>query len=567
MGIRFRAERMIAGQIVAAVLVAVVWAQWRPSWPYLLIAPCLAFLLAVLTIRTGFATTRARRWFRGKTYGRERPVEVERGRWFDIELAEHRVGVSFDGDDLAAVVELRGRPKPTVLTSKSTFTEDLVPMDQVFGLLDNEFAEVVDLEAIELMSRGQRSHLSSLGWAYSRLVGRRGAVAKRRTVLVLRARADLNLGAAAAYGGGGDGLARAMAVRAVTACQTLQGENFRARVLTAAEIVTLGDQSAAGLAGAHEELSASKLAGGGFATCFEFAGDQWQTANIDQWWSVPSLTTTITARIQRVGSSIAGVHGVVRFDTRDRFAEQAPAGLEPIMGWQGAAVAASVLDASPLTISQYSTVRGDVSIDEVCGVKIPIGDSGQMMGVTADGHSLLVPLADPAARGGYSVDVRGSELLGQQTVLRAVATGERVHVVTATPQKWAFMQQSAKAQTLTVGRQNPSALPTLAVFDQVPAQPVPDGVSVMTLRRPADRPIDANVTITQAGSRVIVVSTEYTGEVSLSSDMPNEERVYLVDPAAARQTAPAPAPGPPDPVPPAPSSARRRRPAAAWRCA
>ncbi|MFF5345704.1 hypothetical protein ACH46L_30475 [Streptomyces althioticus] len=120
--------------------------------------------------------------------------------------------------------------------------------------------------------------------------------------------------------------------------------------------------------------------------------------------------------------------------------------------------------------------RHTLSVDDLDGLALPIGDDGVVIGVDAQGQPAVLGLNRPTP---YDVVLIGGLWTAQVLALRAAATGARVAVETGRPQAWTQMMHAMG------GGQN-----GLSVYDvgRVPPQGASAGTPVLVVRDCGMRP-------------------------------------------------------------------------------
>lgn len=351
--------------------------------------------------------------------------------------------------------------------------------------------------------------------AHARLTGPLPASARRDTVLVVRLDPALCPEAAARRGGDGPqaaprGALRALGVAAARIRRALEREGLACTMLTAADL----DAALAhfGAAGPPRPFRNHAEAGGAVHTAYRLpvrsgdgAPDPWRGV-----WDPPCEAATLSVAVRRARADGAvRVGALVRYTAAAPVAAPASAAARPLDGAQADALWATVPRGSG-RLDAVSRPR-TVTVDDARGLRIGTGPHGQLIGGADDGRAVLATLTGP---GIASAEVAGEAYVARQAVLRALATGARILVISDRPGEWRHLESAVgDPATLRVdsGGVTPSGTATppgvalgpgeiggygVVVLDlvtprgQLPAVPA-DATVLTVVPRPTGAPVDA----------------------------------------------------------------------------
>ncbi|WP_067667015.1 type VII secretion protein EccE [Nocardia miyunensis] len=422
---------------------------------------------------------------------RRRGGAAARHEAFDVPVPEvgQRYGMRWDGRFLITVLQMEPTiVAPTLLSPREIRAVDQVPLQEVARCL-SQFD--IRLAAIDVVALGVRARGGDEAVRiYERMLGPLPATSSRTVWLVLRFDPQDNAEAIGSRGGGAEGTARTAVVATRRVVNRLARHRVRARVLTAAEI------SAAGAAARydtdpaewHEQWQALRrdefeLAG------YAIAPDRLDSDVLAGIWAVPGLSTMVRLRIspadaddaaRETGGRVA-LTALVRHDTVGPVDEQVRTmlsgmGLRPLTGEQRRIL----LDGGQHDAAVYGVPA------TLARLAVPSGGCGQVIGATADGFGVAVPLFGPAVR---HVEIVGRLLLAQQGVVRAMALGARVIVHSARPQEWMHLvQRVGRPESLSVshpgGGAQHTAAATMIVYDGVDSAGQVSEATVVYVRPP-----------------------------------------------------------------------------------
>ncbi|WP_182349027.1 type VII secretion protein EccE [Tomitella gaofuii] len=300
----------------------------------------------------------------------------------------------------------------------------------------------IRLSGIDIHTRSVRTAgPAAAAAAHARLVGRLPATVRRDTIVVVRLDPRLCPAAVARRGGA----VRAAGVAAARIVRAIDRAGLAATMLTAAELdgavhrftcddgpgqpMPRWDHLLSGGAGdaAHRTHTV-------FALPIQAPVDgahPWDGA-----WESPCAVSVLSVRVGRARSP-----GHARVGALVRYVSDAPTPAPRVPG-------ARRLDGGQLDALRATCPRGDSRFDRLAEpaeiplaaahrLTIPVAGHGQLVGGDASGRAVLAALAGPWVR---TMEVAGRPYLARQVVLRALATGARILVVTDRPGEWRHLE-------------------------------------------------------------------------------------------------------------------------------
>lgn len=536
-GVNARRRHVIGAEVVFAPLLLVV--MW-PAWWVALIVGLLILVVATLTYGGATAAGWVARlvrfvWYRRSASARQRRAAVPEP--FTVDLSGiGSVGMRWDGQYVITMIALHGRAySPTVLIPAGAKTEDMVPIDQVAGLL-RQFGGL-ELAAVDVVSAGRRTSSARYAAIYDEIIGDRPAVGLRQTWLVLRLCPQVCLDAMAYRGDAAAAAAAATErIRQAVLRTGCRATTCTADQMTAATRDLIGsrhDAVGGGELGAFRESWSQVEGGGDYVTTYRLAGRDLTTETINDLWAVRSDLTVLTVRIAATGAGAVTAGAVVRFHTAQQLTHPPLLSLQSVAGQAYSALLASLPLGNRSLAMQTSARRLDPG-----QLEIPLGPAGFMLGTTNAGYPLLLGLHDPLKATRVSV---GAELaVIEQLVLRATATGSRVLVHTSRPHVWAPICGEhvvlADADQPLMGPVN------MVVVDIEPGTQAPSvgaGERGHTLLTVTATPMaDTDLTIRQVSPGELRLSTPRLADVPLRLLRPRNEAQFLTHLHSAPEAAP-----------------------------
>ncbi|MGW0042899.1 type VII secretion protein EccE [Rhodococcus sp. NPDC003348] len=405
-----------------------------------------------------------------------------------------------------------------------TLTESLVQHD-------------ISLAGIDIVAHGRRTDPeATVASVYDELVGPLAATAHRTVWLVARFHATGDVAAVARRGGGGGGAVRVVAVAAQRIVRALQAAGSGSRILPASEIRTVraaiaGDDEPGRPAWTHVPVP------NGHNTGYSIDPRALGTALLCSVWATRSLSTIVTVRL-RPGPSPSEVRiaASCRLTTTELPERLRLPGLTPTIGREAEALR-SHLPGAPASLDALTSFAV-ADAGRLDALTMPVAGCGQLIGSDAEGRGVAVRVVGPDID---VVNVVGELYLAQQVVLRAVATGARLAVLTTRPQFWRpFVSAVADPArlVLTDGAAPLAPEATAVVLDGVGPVPLPRSVTAIRVHESLTPTEGAAVSILQPGghgNRIILWANGTRRDLTLVTIA--AETAFLGRPA----TEPAPA--------------------------
>ncbi|MEU6561145.1 type VII secretion protein EccE [Nocardia nova] len=512
---------------------------FTPLWWVPVVVAAVVVIIALAPIR---GTSLAQSLARGITFRwqlfRNSSSSVQHSP-FDVPLNEGgSYGMRWDGDRLITMLRIDAQPRTvTRLSPSGLLGEDMLPLAEIARCLD-QFD--IRLAAIDVISTGSRSAgTGAVARAYESILGPLPAVAHRTVWVVLRLDPLANAAAVDRRGGGAEGTLRSATVATRRVANRLAAHGLSAVALSAAEMNQAVAQLTLGAAPEEFAETADSLTHNGFHhTTYRMTPEALGSRGIAEVWSTPTVTSTITVRLQRVpdGRDSAGaiaVTATARFATRDTPCRVRSAGLIPLPGKQRRALLFSLpLGTGVPALPLDSYLGPPDALDEV---PMPIAGCGQLIGADSSGQGVALPLVSRHVR---RVEVIGSPLVAKQVILRAIALGASVVVHTNRHDEWrpmvtyVDMPQTLTLATWSAGSQQSGSyrFATLVVFDGITPSGHHSDATVMVLRQngPATDEFEPDVTLIEdpRTTNLVTVRTE-TGETSVYMVATPEELRYV----------------------------------------
>ncbi len=511
---------IVAELLTAAVLVVLSPVLW---WVALLIAAAVTALITV-TYNGASAAGWGLRWARLAYYRRNGAARQRRAAIpepFNVDLTGlPPVGMRWDGQYAITMIELHGRPfAPTVLVPAGADTLDTVPLEAVSTLL-YQFAGL-ELDCADVVSVSQRvADDGPYTPKYDEIVGDRPAVGGRRTWLVLRLCPQACM-AAMAYRGDA---AAATAAATERIRQSVIRAGCRAVTCTAEQ---MGDATAVLLADRDLDLdrveeSWSHLdVNADFVTTYRIAGADLNTRLLNDLATVRSNRTVTTIRLTATRAGEVSVAAVVRFHTAAPLTHPPLLALRPVAGQAFDALLASLPLGNRSLRLQMSRRRLDAA-----QLRVAVGPTGPMLGMTVTGFPLLMPLTDALTAVRMTIDADLDVVV--PLLLRASAAGEVVLIHTSRPEVWGPLCDP-DARISVAGAAAPRREPTMIVVDG-DAQEIAGGQRGHTLVFLSGSPStkeQSTLVLTQVGFNDVTVSTPAIPAIPLTLMRPRNEAQFL----------------------------------------
>ncbi|MFA5605848.1 MAG: type VII secretion protein EccE [Leucobacter sp.] len=508
---------VIAELIAAAILLALSPVQW---W---LIPLVLVLVLAVATIAYNGATLAGwlTRWLRFVHYRRRPSAQRSRTHLptpFTVEMpGAGPVGMIWDGQYAVTMIALHGRPfSPTVLVPTGAETVDTVPLEAIESRL-RQFAGL-ELHSVDLVQVGSRvARDGAYTPKYGEIIADRAAVGDRRSWLVLRLCPQACL-AAMQYRGAAD-TATAAATERVR--QAVLRAGCRAVTCTAAQMSAAITDLLNGTDLERVRENWSNLdADAHYVTTYRIAGRDLNTKMLNDLWTVRAHRTVTTVRLFGDPGGRTRVGGLVRFHTDAPLTHPPLLALQPVTGQAFDSLLASLpLGDRALRLQMSPRLLGDGS-----DLKIPVGPSGSMLGMTVTGVPMLLPLTDPLRAAKVAISADLSVVI--PLLLRASAAGAVILIHSDRPAVWQPLCDSDYRISLASGDRDPARPPSVIVADGegLTLNAGERGHTLVTL---GSADADADVTIVQDGPDELVVGTPAVRGVRLTVMRPRNEAQFL----------------------------------------
>lgn len=511
---------IIAELLTAAVLIVASPVIW---WVALLVAVAVA---ALVTVAYNGATAAGwgLRWARLTHYRRNGAARRRRAAIpdpFNAELSGvSPVGMRWDGQYAITMIELHGRPfAPTVLVPAGADTVDTVPLEAISTLL-YQFAGL-ELDCADVVSVSHRvADDGRYTPKYDEIVGDRPAVGARRTWLVLRLCPQACM-AAMAYRGDA---AAATAAATERIRQSVIRAGCRALTCSAEQ---MSEATGALLADGSLDLdrvdeSWSHLdVNADFVTSYRIAGADLSTRLLNDLATVRSNRTVTTIRVTATRAGEVSVGAVVRFHTAAPLTHPPLLALRPVAGQAFDALLASLPLGNRslrLQLSQRRLTDGEL--------RIPVGPTGPILGMTVTGLPFLMPVTDALAASRMTIDADLDVVV--PLLLRASAAGEVVLIHTSRPDVWLPLCDP-DARISVAGAAAPHREPTLIVVDG-DSQEIAGGQrghTVVFLSGSPSTKEDSDLVVTQNSFDDVTVSTPTIPVIPLTLMRPRNEAQFL----------------------------------------
>ncbi len=507
---------VIAELIAAAILVAASPVPW---WLIPLVALAV-LLVATASYNGATATGWLTRWLRFVYFGRRERARRARARIpepFTVDMpGAGPVGMIWDGQYAVTMIALHGRPfAPTVLVPAGAETIDTIPLEAIRSRL-SQFAGL-ELHSVDVVQVGSRvAPDGSYTPKYAEIVGDRAAVGDRRSWLVLRLCPQACL-AAMLYRG--DAAAAAAAAT----------ERVRQAVLRAGcrAVTCTAPQISAAFAALLNDTDLSRVqenwsnldADADYVTTYRIAGRDLNTKMLNDLWTVRAHRTVTTVRLvgDRAGSS--HVAALVRFHTNAPLTHPPLLALQPVSGQAFDSLLASLpLGDRALRLEMSPRLLGDGA-----DLKIAVGPSGPMFGMTVTGVPFLMPLTDPLRATRVSISADLSVVI--PLLLRTSAAGAVILIHSDRPDVWRPLCDNHYRISLASDR-DPVRQPTVIVADGegLALTAGERGHSLVTV---GSVDSEADLTIVQESPDELVIGTPAVRGVRLSVMRPRNEAQFL----------------------------------------
>ncbi|MEU7632242.1 type VII secretion protein EccE [Nocardia sp. NPDC049220] len=491
--------------------------------PWWVSAVIVTVLLTTVTVRVGERTSA--RWLLDWTeyrFGRTARARerVGQARIRDVEVAAGVCGINEADTTLVAMIQLAPNlDLPTVISDRTLYTEDTIPVDLLHPMLDH-FGIAVD---IDIVTTGQRVRSTgSYSMLYDQLIGSHPVVGDRLTWLVVRLDQERNLAALSKRGPCSIAAPKALATAAHRIAGRLRERGIAAHALPASAL-----RDATRLLHAGVELSdlretwssLESSVPGRCVTSFLIDWTRLDGVGLDDCWTWNRGRTTLVVSLS---DDTAGPRAIVRF-IGPAVTTEPPDYLRLLGGNQSAALLASLPTGSSVRALRSAESGSDIAPDDlIADLTIAIGPNGQILGAISGQprHTLALPLFDPARYNPRrrTIDVHAMLPVAQQIILRAMVVGADVEIHSARPDSWrqlvAAVGDPRSLRLAERGGAGPEAggatdgeVPaTIAVFDHMPlrASSAQTTVTISEPGGPRRRSVD--LAINQVSATAVDVS-------------------------------------------------------------
>lgn len=395
-------------------------------------------------------------------------------------------GMRYQDGVAATAIQLLGKThRPTFfIGSTTTYTENAVDLAGLVPMMHQSLG--LRIESLSVVSAGSRRRSSGdYPRVYDTLIGPSPYAGQRDTWLIIRIRALDN----------GDALRwrTTVGTAALAATQRIAAELRRrglgTKVATATEITELE-----GILGRDALKPANRRWGAlrgetGWMTTYGYRRGDLSTELLASAWSlrVDGVIQTITLFPDRTCCASLMVR------TAQPLTVPPSTALEALPGEQIPAFAQNLCAPRP-------HLRGLGRGTLPAALTVPLGPSGVLLGKVASGDRMLLPLRGPGSSS--RVRVCADDAIVKRVIVRAAATGERLTVHTADPDRWESVRMP---HVIVTDQARPAPGTTVSVTDGtvVPA-PRPKTV-IHACDRGAGKHDPADVVITQTGPSTLRV--------------------------------------------------------------
>ncbi|MEU2036511.1 type VII secretion protein EccE [Nocardia amamiensis] len=453
--------------------------------PWWVSAVVVTVLVTTVTVRVNGRT--GARWLldwveyrSGRTTRARERAQLARIR--DVQVAAGVCGINEAGNTLIAMIQLAPNlDLPTVIGEQTLYTEDTIPVDVLYPMLD-QFGISVD---IDIVTTGQRVRSAgSYSMLYDQLIGSHPVVGDRLTWLVVRLDQERNLAALSKRG-----LCSVVAPKALASAAHRIAGRLRERGVAAHALPADALRDATRLLHAGVELTdlretwshLESSVPGRFVTSFLIDWTRLDGVGLDDCWTWNRGRTTLVVSLTDDGE---GPRALVRF-IGPALSTAPPEYLRLLGGDQSTALMASLPTGDSVRALRGFESGSDVASDDVVAeLTIAIGPNGQILGAISGQprHTLALPLFDPARYNPRrrTIDVHAVLPVAQQIILRAMVVGADVEIHSARPDSWRQLvtavgdprsMRMADPNAAGPGAQNGTEADnpaTIAVFDHLP---------------------------------------------------------------------------------------------------
>ncbi len=394
-------------------------------------------------------------------------------------------GIRYQDGVAVAAVQLLGRAhEPTFLTgSTATETSDTVDVGDLFPALRQSLG--LRIESMSLVTAGARRQATGdYSRVYDTLIGIPPYAGQRETWLIIRVPAVPNADALQC---------RSTIGTATLACaqrivMMLRLSGIRARVGTAADITELERRLSAVALEPSNRRWGSLRGNTGWQTSYAYRPADVGTEVLAQAWSLRA-----DGIVQNITLFPSGkVSATVTIRTPQPPTAPPSVLLQPLPGEQPQALAATLCVPRP-------HIRGLRAGAPQRPLISAIGPSGVLLGKTADGHRMLLPLGNPGEQS--KVHIAADDAIAKRIVIRTAAVGERITVHSTDP-RWQTVRMPHIA---VVDHPRPAPGTTVSVVDGTVVPALRPGTVISVSSAGTAAPSGADVVISQTGPATVEV--------------------------------------------------------------
>lgn len=427
---------VLAVLVPAAVCLAMSAVLW---WVVAVVVAAISVMLVVSY--KGFTVAQyGAGWFRHRRRRQlaalPEPVEVE--------VAAGTAAMVWTGEDaVVALIELAPTLSlPTLARDSGIYTEDRVPL-ATLASLSGQYGLDLDLKVVQV---GRRVPALTTGSLYAHAAGALNLVAQRNTVVIVRL--DLSKSANLVMTGARGPVAvhapKALATAVHRIAIRCREEGVRAQVVaTTEQFRRVTALLAADIESMHWKQGWSRLHAhhgddGPIATtarAYWVKGDHLSTEAVDRIWAHPAVTTMTSLNVSSVLAGTAdgvGLAGSVAYlDGPQPVHADVDVALQSASGQQLDTFDSVLPHHQPRTQPPITVItRSELDAQ----LALPVGPSGQILGVARSGATMAMSLHDPAVIDPrpMRVEVAANHFIIRQLALRALGCGLQVAVYTTT---------------------------------------------------------------------------------------------------------------------------------------
>lgn len=429
-----------------------------------------------------------------------------------VSVAGEQIAVTGDPDELICVLDLHSHPHQThQMHARRIVTDAEVPTEALEVAL-RTLADGAPI-SVDIVLDARRLVRTNYAGAYDGQVAGATASGERRTLLIARFAPHRSV----PYFAARPSLATAAATALSRIAGALRAAGCPCTPLGERDLAELAAVTAPGGAPTWGHLPAAFETG--FDTVYEADPEVLSDERFDELWALRADRVIATVRRDRGGAWTLWVR--VR---TPRPAQSPPLPwLRRLSGQQGEAAHVG------RPVPQTSRVRTCYAPVTQPPHRLPCGADGQVVGLTATGDQVLIPLVPSTDL----LSARIHPVYAEQLILRAAATGARVTIITDNDRRWARLL----GDSITVaapGSERPGGRVDLHVYDGVTAPTFVQNATIALLS-PQDK-LEGKFTMDQRGDQITVLN--HGQELRLRAHVDPAEVAFLpstrMAPAAAR---------------------------------